>query len=81
MVDVEGVKCVFYTVPGLIPLFENMISGMAMKPGDIVIAKNGKTVRDEHTDNYSRIALTDAIHYCQIFHPDLILNIATMSGE
>uniref|UniRef100_A0A1B6CQ62 Cytosol aminopeptidase n=1 Tax=Clastoptera arizonana TaxID=38151 RepID=A0A1B6CQ62_9HEMI len=65
---------------GVIPLFEHMISGMAMKPGDMVLGPNGKSIRDQYTDAFSRIALADALHYSKIFTPAHILSIATMSS-
>uniref|UniRef100_A0A1B6C2I6 Cytosol aminopeptidase n=1 Tax=Clastoptera arizonana TaxID=38151 RepID=A0A1B6C2I6_9HEMI len=65
---------------GLIPLFENMISGMTLKPGDVVLAKNKKLIRNENTDDYSRVALSDVIQYSEILRPDLILTVGTMSA-
>lgn len=58
-----------------------MISGMAMKPGDVVLGQNGKLISDEQTDGYSRIALADALNFAGTLSPAHILNIATMSSE
>lgn len=64
----------------LIPLVENMPSGSATKPGDIFIARNGKTVCVDNTDAEGRLILADALCYSQEFKPKWILDIATLTG-
>ncbi|KAM6220860.1 cytosol aminopeptidase [Rhynchocyon petersi] len=65
---------------GLAPLCENMPSGKANKPGDVVRAKNGKTIQVDNTDAEGRLILADALCYAHTFNPKLILNAATLTG-
>lgn len=64
-------------VVAVLPVIENMPSGMAVKPGDVVMAKNGKTIRIEDTDNEGRVILADVMSYMEKHNPCLILNAAT----
>lgn len=67
-------------VSAVIPLCENMPSGKAPKPGDIIRCSNGKTIAIHDTNNASVMLLADALIYGQrILRPKLILNVATMS--
>uniref|UniRef100_A0A0A9YBR0 Cytosol aminopeptidase n=1 Tax=Lygus hesperus TaxID=30085 RepID=A0A0A9YBR0_LYGHE len=66
-------------VIALIPLAESMIGGMAAHPGDIVRARNGKSIMIEDTDNEGRVILADTLSYSQSFHPCLVMNIATLT--
>ncbi|CAH1782982.1 unnamed protein product [Owenia fusiformis] len=69
-----NVKCVM-------PLAENMPSGSAIKPGDVVTASNGKTVQIDNTDAEGRLVLADALCYVQsTYSPRLILDMATLTG-
>jgi len=54
---------------GLIPLTENLPSGHATKPGDLVRAMNGKTILIDNTDAEGRLILADALCYAKEFHP------------
>ncbi|KAI8612137.1 cytosol aminopeptidase family, catalytic domain-containing protein [Chytriomyces sp. MP71] len=64
-----------------IPLTENMPSGTATKPGDVVVARNGKTVEVDNTDAEGRLILGDAIHYaCTTFHPKTVIELSTLTG-
>lgn len=65
---------------GLAPLCENMPSGKATKPGDVVIAKNGKTIQVDNTDAEGRLILADALCYGHTFNPRAIVNVATLTG-
>lgn len=66
---------------GLIPLAENMPSGTAIKPGDVVTALNGKTIQIDNTDAEGRLILADALAYAdKHFKPNLVLDIATLTG-
>jgi aminopeptidase len=65
---------------GLIPLAENMPSGSATKPGDVVVAMNGKTIQVNNTDAEGRLILADALTYADSFEPELVVDIATLTG-
>uniref|UniRef100_A0A665T9U9 Cytosol aminopeptidase n=1 Tax=Echeneis naucrates TaxID=173247 RepID=A0A665T9U9_ECHNA len=65
---------------GLAPLCENMPSGKASKPGDVVTAKNGKTIQVDNTDAEGRLILADALCYGHTFNPRAIVNVATLTG-
>ncbi|XP_067352824.1 cytosol aminopeptidase isoform X1 [Channa argus] len=65
---------------GLAPLCENMPSGKATKPGDVVMAKNGKTIQVDNTDAEGRLILADALCYGHTFNPRAIVNVATLTG-
>lgn len=67
---------------GLIPAVENLPSGKAVKPGDILTAHNGKTVEIINTDAEGRLVLADAISYARKYYqPSLILDFATLTGS
>ncbi|XP_076812223.1 cytosol aminopeptidase-like isoform X2 [Clavelina lepadiformis] len=69
-------------VTALIPLCENMPSGKANKPGDVVTARNGTTIQVDNTDFEGRLLLADALSYAQDqYKPSAILNTATLTGE
>lgn len=66
---------------GLIPACENMPSGKALKPGDILRAYNGKTIEVLNTDAEGRLTLADALSYAvKREKPDEIIDIATLTG-
>lgn len=67
-------------VKGLIPLTENLPSGHATKPGDVVVAMNGKSICVDNTDAEGRLILCDALCYASTFNPKFILDIATLTG-
>ncbi|XP_049575332.1 cytosol aminopeptidase [Syngnathus scovelli] len=67
-------------VIGLTPLCENMPSGKATKPGDVVTAKNGKTIQVDNTDAEGRLVLADALCYAHTFNPRAVVNVATLTG-
>lgn len=67
-------------VVGLIPLTENMPSGKAIKPGDILKSFSGKTVEVLNTDAEGRLILADALSYGLTFKPDLMIDLATLTG-
>ncbi|MBR1753558.1 leucyl aminopeptidase [bacterium] len=90
--DMSGAACVIAVmsllnefkpdieVHGIIAACENMISGKAYKPGDILTAKNGKTIEVENTDAEGRITLADALCYACELEVDEIIDIATLTG-
>jgi leucyl aminopeptidase len=65
---------------GLLPLVENMPSGEAVKPGDIVRSYSGKTVEIRNTDAEGRLILSDALAYASKFDPKYVVDIATLTG-
>jgi leucyl aminopeptidase len=67
-------------VVGLIPAVENLPSGTAIKPGDILTMASGKTVEVDNTDAEGRLILADALHYSARFNPDVVLDFATLTG-
>jgi len=67
-------------VLGVIPTCENMPSGRATKPGDIVTSMSGQTVEVLNTDAEGRLILCDALTYVQRFKPSAVVDIATLTG-
>lgn len=67
-------------VVALTPLTENLPSGSATRPGDILRMRNGKTVEVDNTDAEGRLILADALTYAEKFRPDVILDYATLTG-
>lgn len=67
-------------VIALAPLCENLPSGTANKPGDVVVAMNGKTIQIDNTDAEGRLILADGLCYAHEFNPQAILDIATLTG-
>ncbi len=59
---------------------ENMISGKAMHPGDILKASNGKTIEVNNTDAEGRLTLADALVYAEKQEVDAIVDLATLTG-
>lgn len=67
-------------VDAYIPACENMPAGNAIKPGDIVKARNGKTIEIVTTDAEGRMILADALAYAADHKPDYIIDLATLTG-
>ncbi|MBN9425520.1 MAG: leucyl aminopeptidase [Burkholderiales bacterium] len=67
-------------VVGVIAASENMPSGRATKPGDIVTSMSGQTVEILNTDAEGRLVLCDALTYVQRYKPSAIVDIATLTG-
>lgn len=67
-------------VIGIMALAENMPSGRAYKPGDIVTSYSGKTIEIINTDAEGRLALADALTLAQEMKADYIVDIATLTG-
>ncbi len=64
-----------------LPLVENMPSGSATRPGDIITTFSGKTVEIGNTDAEGRLILADTISYLKKrYNPDLVLDLATLTG-
>ena len=64
----------------LVPSTENMPSGHAVKPGDIITQLGGKTVEVNNTDAEGRLILADALSYCAELGAERIVDIATLTG-
>ena len=64
----------------LIPTCENMPSGTAVKPGDVVKSMSGQTVEILNTDAEGRLILCDALTYAERFKPAVVVDIATLTG-
>ncbi len=68
-------------VIALIPTSENLISGSALKPGDVLRAYNGKTIEVDNTDAEGRLILADALAYgIAKFKPQAVIDLATLTG-
>jgi leucyl aminopeptidase len=66
---------------GIVGLVENMPSGTAQRPGDIVTSMSGQTVEVLNTDAEGRLVLADALWYCQDrFKPKVMVDLATLTG-
>ncbi len=90
--DMSGAAAVFGTmraiatlglnvnVMGIAPLTENMTGGAAQRPGDIFAARNGKTVEVLNTDAEGRLVLADGLSLAAEHKPDLMVDIATLTG-
>jgi leucyl aminopeptidase len=59
---------------------ENMPDGDACRPGDVITSMSGKTIEVLNTDAEGRLVLCDALTYCQKFNPDVIIDVATLTG-
>lgn len=67
-------------VHGIIAACENMLSGNSYKPGDILTAKNGKTIEVDNTDAEGRLTLADALCFAEELNVDEIIDVATLTG-
>jgi leucyl aminopeptidase len=67
-------------VIGLIPSTENMPSGNAVKPGDVITSHLGKTIEVINTDAEGRLILCDALSWARRYRPACVIDIATLTG-
>lgn len=67
-------------VIGLIPATDNMVSGTAIVPGDILTFMNGKTAEIDNTDAEGRLILADALCYADRYNPSAVIDLATLTG-
>lgn len=65
---------------GIMPATENLPSGTASKPGDVVKAMNGKTIEIISTDAEGRLLLADALGYAEGLKPSAVIDLATLTG-
>jgi leucyl aminopeptidase len=68
------------SVVGVIPAVENLPSGKATKPGDVVTSMSGKTIEILNTDAEGRLILCDALTYAARYQPEVVIDIATLTG-
>ena len=64
----------------IVPAVENLPSGIATKPGDIVKSMSGQTIEILNTDAEGRLILCDALTYSRRFKPDTVIDVATLTG-
>jgi len=90
MAGAAAVTGVFYTaarnkiplhIMGFLPVTDNRPGGNAYTQGDIIIMHNGMTVEVGNTDAEGRLILADAISYASRYKPELLINIATLTGS
>lgn len=67
-------------VMGIAPITENMPSGSATRPGDVLTIRNGKTIEVLNTDAEGRLVLADGLSLAAEAEPDLIVDVATLTG-
>ncbi|PHS74527.1 MAG: leucyl aminopeptidase [Porticoccus sp.] len=67
-------------VTGIIPAVENMPSGTATRPGDVVTSMSGQTIEVLNTDAEGRLILCDALTYAGRYKPSFVIDIATLTG-
>lgn len=67
-------------VIGLVPATDNRPGGNAYAPGDIITMYNGSTVEVLNTDAEGRLVLADALTYAQKYEPELVIDLATLTG-
>jgi leucyl aminopeptidase len=64
----------------IVPAVENMPDGDAYRPGDVVTSYSGKTIEVLNTDAEGRLILCDALTYAQEFKPQVLIDLATLTG-
>ena len=64
----------------LVPTCDNMPSGRAVKPGDVVTSMSGQTIEILNTDAEGRLILCDALTYAERFKPAVVVDVATLTG-
>lgn len=67
-------------VIGIIAAVENLPSGRALRPGDVIRSMSGKNVEIINTDAEGRLILADALHYARQLQPEYIVDLATLTG-
>jgi len=69
-------------VVGLAALAENMPSGTAIRPGDVLTSMSGKTIEISSTDAEGRLVLSDAVYFAQVeYSPAVLIDVATLTGS
>ena len=67
-------------VVGVVPSSENLVNGSAVKPGDVIGSREGRTIEVINTDAEGRLILADALSYARTFKPAAIVDCATLTG-
>lgn len=67
-------------VVGIVPATENLPDGRALKPGDIITTRSGKTIEVINTDAEGRLVLADALEYAERYNPAAVIDLATLTG-
>lgn len=67
-------------VVGLVPATDNRPGGNAVTPGDVITISDGTTVEVLNTDAEGRLILADALHYAKKYKPELVIDLATLTG-
>jgi len=67
-------------VVGLLPITDNKVGSRSLMPGDVIRMSSGTTVEVTNTDAEGRLILADALHYAKRYAPELVLDIATLTG-
>ncbi len=67
-------------VVGLIPAAENLPDGRALKPGDVITTRSGKTIEVINTDAEGRLVLADALEFAERYRPAAVIDLATLTG-
>ncbi len=78
--DAAAVLGVPIRVTAIAPMTENMPGGRAIKPGDVLTARNGKTIEVLNTDAEGRLVLADGLSLATEMEPDAIIDLATLTG-
>ena len=68
-------------VVGLVPATENLPSGTAIKPGDVIHSLSGRTIEVINTDAEGRLVLADALAYAERYKPAAVIDLATLTGS
>ena len=67
-------------VIGLVPATDNRPGGLAYAPGDVITMHSGLTVEVKNTDAEGRLLLADALHFAKKYDPELVIDLATLTG-
>jgi leucyl aminopeptidase len=65
---------------GIVPAVENLPSGTAYRPGDILTSLSGQTIEVLNTDAEGRLILADALAYAKRYQPEMVIDLATLTG-
>ncbi|MGP1485067.1 MAG: leucyl aminopeptidase [Campylobacter sp.] len=69
-----------FEIHAILGATENMIGGNSYKPDDVLISRSGTTIEVRNTDAEGRLVLADCLDYAQEFKPDLLIDMATLTG-
>ena len=79
MSTLKAIRCPIRVI-GLVPAVENMPSGTATRPSDVVHSRSGITIEINNTDAEGRLILADALDYAKKYKPDYVIDYATLTG-